>query len=222
MERPCIGVTGNAKRLSFSWWCIRLSLWLAGARAVRISVKHAIDRKQLDGLVISGGDDIHPSIYGDEPMPKATYDPARDQLEMDYIGFAAREGIPVLGICRGYQLMNTYFGGTLYADIRKKRRATSNWGTILPRKTALLVDKTRLKDIIGRSPEKINSLHHQAIDKLAPCFDATAHDLDDFIQGIERNDDGSMLGVQWHPEYLFYLDNHRKLFRWLVGQARKR
>lgn len=220
-SRPLIGVTGNARRISPSWIFIRLSVWLAGGRAVRISTRHGFDVHRLDGIIISGGDDIHPSLYDDEPMPAADYDPERDRLEQEYIRHAFEESVPILGICRGYQLINVTAGGTLHPDIRMLRDKTSNRGTILPRKTLRVESGTDLHQLVGSQRLRINSLHHQAIRDVAEGYRVSGCDLDGFIQAIEHIEGLPVLGVQWHPEYLFYQAAHRRLFRWLVARAKK-
>lgn len=220
-SRPVIGVTGNSKTLSPSWFCIRLSVFLNGGRAVRISTEHEVDPASLDGLVISGGDDIHPSLYDADAVPKARYDEARDELEQTHIRHAMRRGLPMLGICRGYQLINVTCGGNLYSDIRDMRKKTSNFNTVLPRKTINLETHSALLRVIGRPQFKVNSLHHQAIDTVAERFAASGHDLDQIVQGIEATDNRRIMGVQWHPEYLFYLPTQRRLFGWLVDQAKR-
>ncbi|GJM08720.1 MAG: gamma-glutamyl-gamma-aminobutyrate hydrolase [Lysobacteraceae bacterium] len=220
-RRPIIGVTGNHRRLSPSWICIRLSVFLTGGTARRISIRHSVDLKTLDAIIVSGGDDIHPSLYGAEEMPKAVYDPKRDELEQAHIHHALDHGLPLLGICRGHQLINVVLGGKLHSDIRDLRKATSNRGTILPRKTALLESASRIHQAIAKDQIKINSLHHQAVDKLGDGMQVSARDLDHFVQGAEHQDK-LVFGVQWHPEYLFYLSDHRAIFGHLISLARQR
>ncbi|AWL11259.1 Putative glutamine amidotransferase [Saliniradius amylolyticus] len=220
-SKPVIGVTGNARRWSPSWYCIRLSVWLAGGIARRISVRHELPEAHLDGLVISGGDDIHPELYEGEVAPKGEYDEARDALEQRYIRYALEQHLPVLGICRGYQLINVTLGGRLYEDIRPLRRKTSNFGTVLPRKTARLQPGSLLKRWLKASQVRINSLHQQAVKETGQDLTTSAYDLDGFIQATENHSTPPILGVQWHPEYLFYLSRQRRLFHWLVIQAKR-
>ncbi|MDX1668809.1 MAG: gamma-glutamyl-gamma-aminobutyrate hydrolase family protein, partial [Limnobacter sp.] len=174
---------------------------------------------ELDGLIISGGDDIHPSLYGEQEMPKAHYDPDRDELEQAFISKAMEAGMPMLGICRGYQLMNVVSNGFLHNDIRHMRSKTSNWGTVFARKTANIKDNSYLASLVGGGKLSINSLHHQAVKTVGKGFTEVATDLDGFIQATEH-DNQKWLGVQWHPEYLWYLPRHRKLIKWLVQTAR--
>lgn len=220
-RKPVVGVTGNAKWWSPSWFSIRLAVWLAGGKARRISVKHAWPISQLDALIVSGGDDIHPSLYGEEEAPKAHYDPDRDALEQAHIAWALKHQLPMLGICRGTQLINVSLGGSLHIDIRAKRKLTSNRGTVLPRKTAALRARSCLASVTCASRLRINSLHHQAIDQLGEGIRIVARDLDGFVQAIEPTANCHWLGVQWHPEYLLYRPQQRRLFKWLVQQCKQ-
>lgn len=221
ISKPVIGVTGNARLFSPSWFCIKLAVFLAGGHALRISVRHPVPEEHLDGLVISGGDDIHPSLYEEEIMAKAHYDEARDELEQRYIEYALTNHLPILGICRGYQLLNVQSGGSLYQDIRPLREKTDNRATFLPRKKVVLKKETEIYKIIGHELFKVNSLHHQAINILASDFQVAAWDADHFIQAIEHKGVKPVIGVQWHPEYLLYLKHQRQLFTWLVAQAKR-
>lgn len=220
--RPCIGVTGTAKRWSPAWHAIRLAVWLAGGRPVRINVDRRTPAEHLDAVIVSGGDDIHPGLYESEALPDKEYDHDRDDLEQEYIRFAIEQRLPLMGICRGYQLINVVMGGSLFVDIRKMRRETSNFGTILPRKTVLLASGSFIAELTGRQYLRVNSLHYQAVDRVAGELEVAGRDLDDFVQVLEHHADAPVLGVQWHPEYLVYLPSHFKLFRWLVQQAGER
>jgi putative glutamine amidotransferase len=217
--KPVIGVTGNAKIISPSWWCIKLAVCLTGGRALRISVNHAPDEK-LDGLIISGGDDIHPSLYEGEISLKESYDQQRDALEIHFIQLALDNQLPLMGICRGAQLINVVCGGTLYNDIRPLRKKTSNKNTLLPTKKISLKNKSVLTQVMGVLTCNVNSLHSQAIQRLSPTLTCSATDSDGFIQAVE-NPDKKIIATQWHPEYLFYIKKHRALFDWLVLQSKK-
>lgn len=218
-RRPCIGVTGSAKRFSPSWHAIRVCVWLAGARAVRITVAKRYPVERLNAVIVSGGDDIHPGLYGSAHLADQDYDHDRDELERSYIRYALDERLPLMGICRGYQMINVVLGGTLHVDIRAMRRKTSNFGTFLPRKTVLLEPNCLLKTLTGKQRLRVNSLHYQAVDRVGEDLQVAGRDLDDFIQVLEHQNEGPILGVQWHPEYLFYMPSHFKLFHWLTECA---
>lgn len=217
-KRPFIGVTGSTKRLAFSWWSSKLAIWLAGGRAVRINVQHPEATVPLDGLVIGGGDDIHPSEYKEEPV-HGDYDQERDALELRYIRFALDKGAPLLGICRGMQLINIVKGGNLHSNINLMRRRTSKRQIVLPRKTVFITPDSCLEKATHRQKTKVNSLHQQAVRSVGQDLRVTAEDLDGFVQAIESTDESAILGVQWHPEYLLYVPSQLRLFRWLIKQS---
>lgn len=217
-SRKLIGVTGNARRWSPSWWCIRLALMIVGCRAHRISILNSDIPRDLDGMIISGGDDIHPSLYSNEEHDlDDEVDPERDQLEIQCIETAGRRGIPILGICRGAQLINVVNGGSLHPDINHLRTITSTKPHLYPHKRITIRPDSRLFGIIRRPTIRVNSLHHQAVKDLGDSLRAVAFDRDQIVQAIEDSEAGRMLGVQWHPEYLFFLPAQLAIFRWLKG-----
>ena len=219
-QRPRVGVTGSSRRWAPAWWCSRLALWLAGAKAVRISVKHLANRKSLDALVIGGGNDISPEHYGGDIQDKVKSDPKRDQLEIEYIKFALLNNLPVLGICRGAQLINVVCGGSLHQDIRSLRKHTYNRPGLLPTKSVKLTDNSRLYEICQKTELRVNSLHHQAIREAGDSLKVVGRDRDQIVQAVESIDHQRMIGVQWHPEYICYLPSQLALFRWLVREAK--
>lgn len=218
---PLIGVTGPDSRLPWAWWATRLAIHLAGGQALRLTPNsfRPHKRDKLQGLIIGGGDDIDAALYG-EDTGRAPADPKRDAFEIELIEHALQTQLPLLGICRGAQLINVVLGGSLHADIRPQRQHTSNRRTLLPRKTALGTGTGRLHHIMGQSRWRINSLHHQAVKRLGAKLDVVARDLDGFVQAIEYRGDHAILGVQWHPEYLPYLAGQRQIFRHLVALAK--
>jgi putative glutamine amidotransferase len=219
--RPRIGVTGSGRRWAPSWWCTSLALRLAGATPERISTSHAPSGRPLDALVIGGGNDISPEHYQGDLHARVKLDPARDHLEIEWIQHALGEKLPLLGICRGAQLINVVLGGSLHQDIRKLRRKTYNRPGLLPTKQVFLNPGSRLQTICGgRRKLRVNSLHHQAIRTTGQGLQVVGEDLDQLVQAIEDDGDGRILGVQWHPEYLLYLPRQLALIRWLVKTAR--
>lgn len=216
---PLIGVTGGDGGLPLAWWFIRLALWRAGARTLRLSPSRPLPLDALDGVVISGGDDIDVRLYLPDSPEVAPADPERDHFEIRVLEHLMHRKLPVLGICRGAQLLNVVRGGTLYPDLRPLRRRTSNRRTPLPRKTALLQEDSQLTGILGCTRLRINSLHEQAVDRLGEGLVCAARDLDGFIQAVEQPDCRFQLGVQWHPEYLLFQREQMNLFRALVRAA---
>lgn len=214
-KRPRIGVTGSARRWSPSWWCTAIALRLAGAEPERISLRHPPSGMPLDALIIGGGDDISPDHYGGDMTAKVKSNPARDQLEVAWIHRALESGIPLLGICRGAQLINVVLGGTLHQDIRPLRQRTYNRPGLLPTKQVSLVRDSSVARLCGKTRIRVNSLHHQAVKDTGQGITIVGRDLDEIVQALECSAGRKIIGVQWHPEYLFYLPSQFALFRWL-------
>ncbi|MDD5462722.1 MAG: gamma-glutamyl-gamma-aminobutyrate hydrolase family protein [Methylococcales bacterium] len=215
-KRPRIGVTGNGRSWSPSWWCTALALHLAGAIPERISVRHQPGGAPLNALIIGGGNDISPEHYKGDIDDKVKIDPERDYLEIAWIHQALKRNIPLLGICRGAQLINIVLDGTLHQDIRALRIYTHNRPGLLPTKQVRLEADSQLASICGKTHLRVNSLHHQAIKDPGVGLRTVGWDLDQIIQAVECLTDHKIIGVQWHPEYLFYLPSQYSIFRWLV------
>tara|TARA_R110002110_G_scaffold90974_1_gene236444 strand:- start:86486 stop:87172 length:687 start_codon:yes stop_codon:yes gene_type:complete len=219
MKRPQIGVTGSDRGLPLAWWFIRWALWRSGASATYLTHSCPGDLAALDGIVISGGDDIDRALYLDEDDAPGPADPERDRFEIRVLEHLMGSRLPVLGICRGAQLMNVVRGGTLYPDLRNLRRKTSNRRTPLARKTLLVESASGLEAILGEGRTRINSLHQQAIKDLGEGLVVSGRDLDGFVQAVEHPAEPFLYGVQWHPEYLPLRAPQRALFRALVQAA---
>ncbi len=179
-----------------------------------------MDVSRADGIVIGGGDDISPDLYGGELVSAARLDPARDKLEQELVQEALQQDTPVLGICRGSQMINVALGGTLDQDAYATYTNSRLYRTILPRKRVRVEPGTRLMQVAGAKPMRVNALHSQAVCILGTDLRVAARDSGGMIQGVERVRDPFMLGVQWHPEHLFYAHRQRAIFRALVTAAR--
>lgn len=184
--------------------------------------------RQLDGLVLSGGADIDPKYFGEEVMPECgAIDATRDTYDLRLIDYARRYQTPILGICRGMQILNVQMGGTLYQDIYAQNTATllrhDQGGT--PRTEAThqvtVGQGTKLEEITAAKTLSVNSFHHQAVKDVAPTLCASAHSTDGLCEAVE-SPDYPIVGVQWHPENLAVAGQkeHRALFEWLVGEAK--
>ena len=162
----------------------------------------------LDGLVLEGGSDVWPGSYGEEPLrPEWAGDRVRDEYEIRLVrDFAARRK-PVLGVCRGLQVLNVAFGGTLYQDIATQMPAAGehrNWQIYDQNFHEVeFVPGTRLASLYhGMGVAKVNSVHHQAIKDLAPTLEVEAHSVPDgIIEAARWRGEGYIAGVQWHPEF---------------------
>jgi putative glutamine amidotransferase len=182
----------------------------AGLTPVLVTPAHDTDAiaaliQRCAGLVLSGGDDIDPSRYGHDAIPElGPVNPPRDVAECRALDAAVEMDIPILGICRGHQLLNVYFGGTLCQDIPTMLGdATSHvqvapWGAHHHEVTVRL--DSRLGEAVGRDRLEINSYHHQAILDVADGLEVTARADDGLIEAVESRNHRWIVGVQWHPE----------------------
>jgi putative glutamine amidotransferase len=198
------------------WLANRFAIWLQGGAAVRLVPQddEATNFDAFDGLLIGGGDDISAQLYGGMPVPDVRVDPAQDALEMKAIERFLPSGRPILGVCRGAQMLNVTLGGTLHSDIYEFYEAAPKMRTVLPRKDVSVLPGTALRDICQRAELRVNSLHHQSVDKLGDGLRVAARDDHDMVQAIEfTNRTGQfLLGVQWHPEFLPYRPSQRRIF----------
>lgn len=222
MTKPLIAVTTSRRSGWRIFPLVAFNIWLVGGRAVRWVAGKPADINGIDGLIIGGGDDISPDLYGGRLVTSARLDPARDELEKSLVIAALEHDKPVLGICRGSQMLNVASGGTLHQDAYGVYEASERYWTILPRKTVHICEDTRLAGLSGTKPMKINALHSQAVDTLGEGLQVAARDTGGMVQAIERTSDPFALGVQWHPEHLFYAHRQRAIFRALVTAAAAR
>jgi putative glutamine amidotransferase len=218
--RPLIAVTTSRRSGWRIFPLVALNLWLTGGRAVRWGVGRPADLSRVDGLIIGGRDDISPALYGLDLAVTARLDPARDTLERSLAAAALDRGIPVLGICRGAQMLNVALGGTLHQDAWTAHGQTRPFSTILPRRTIGITPGSHLARFAGTAPMRVNSLHTQSVDRLGDGLRIAARDGGGMVQAIERIPDPFALGVQWHPEHLFYARRQRGIFAALVTAAR--
>jgi putative glutamine amidotransferase len=161
----------------------------------------ALDR--VDGLVLTGGEDVDPSRYRAVPHPRlGETDPARDAVELALIAGAERRRLPILAICRGIQILNVALGGTLYQDLASERGGPIDHTDTAARHRLRVEPHTLLHHTLGTAGASVNSRHHQAIRELAPTLRATAWADDGVIEGVERGDRAApwTVAVQWHPE----------------------
>ena len=222
MPRPLIGVTTSRRSGWRIFPLVALNVRLAGGRAVRWVDGSDARMADVDGVIIGGGDDISPDLYGGQLVTSARIDPGRDALERRLVHEAFEMSKPVLGICRGSQMLNVALGGTLHQDAYDAYRDSDRHRTILPRKTVMIEPGTRLAHVAGGAPMKVNALHSQAVDDLGRGLRVAARDRGGMIQAIERVCDPFAIGVQWHPEHLFYARRQIGLFRALVTAASAR
>ena len=220
MTRPLIAVPTSRRSGWRIFPLVALNIWLVGGRAVRWGVGRDADLSQVDGVIVGGGDDISPDLYSGEIVTTARLDPERDALERQTVLDALDLGMPLMGICRGSQMLNVALGGTLDQDAYGTFERSKKVYTILPRKDVSLVEGSRLARIAGKAPMRVNALHSQAVERLGSGLRVAARDQGGMIQAVERDSDPFAIGVQWHPEHLFYAHRQRAIFRALVTAAR--
>ena len=234
-KNPLIGITGNLGdkgcELAQGYY---ISVVKAGGTPVVIpphkdkeSILSLLDT--LDGLVLSGGDDINPLLLGEEPLPQLhSVCPERDETELFLAREAFHRQIPTLGICRGIQVMAAVLGGKVYQDIYVQGEgAKLKHSQDMPRYTAShtvnIKEGSTLQSIVGNKQMlAVNSFHHQAVSDPGQHLKVSATSPDGIIEAVESNEDKALLGVQWHPE-CFILNNDQSmmsLFRWLINEAR--
>lgn len=244
MRKPVIGITCSIEEkedrkrkypLAYPFDYLKRHYYLAIEKAGGVPVilpnlenSSLIDSilKLLNGLVFSGGYDIHPKYYGEGKLHKSVrLTPERDRFELTLAKKARAKRIPILGICRGHQLVNAAFGGTLYQDW-KLREATSDHGIgkslLYSKKHKVIIKKdSKLFSILGKKEIEVNTSHHQIIKKVAPGFVATAWSKEDgVVEALESVKDRYLISVQWHPEVDYAEKNSRLLFSSLIENAK--
>lgn len=230
---PVIGISGNFRdgdcTLAQAYY---MSVLEAGGTPVVIP---SYDNEQalvslldtLDGIVLSGGADIDPEYLREELLDCVSVNPRRDAQELLLVHLAVDRQIPVLGICRGIQVLTAALGGKLYQDIKTQhdRPCIEHSQTIargLPSHEVRLEKDSMLYGLFGKETLAVNSFHHQAVKEVPEGFRVTATAPDGVIEGMESTAFRPILGVQWHPE-CFILENDRTMmpiFGWFIDQAR--
>lgn len=216
MSAPRIGITGITRSVSgtdrtgVNAAYVRAVLRAGGVPLILsplIGIGHnGVILAGLDGLVLSGGEDVDPVHYGHAPHPDlGDVDPQRDAFELAIFRDARAYGLPVLAICRGIQLVNVAMGGTLWQDIPSERPDALRHAQVAQRDDRThqvdLVAGSRLAEALGGTRCEVNSFHHQSIRDLAAGLVVTGRAPDGEIEGVESADDGPwLLAVQWHPE----------------------
>ncbi len=233
MKRPVIAITPSLQRKGEEFSDRSISLSLCYSQAVEAAgglplavpltddpevIARCLDA--VDGLVLTGGGDVDASFY-DKRMPArlrkklGDVDACRDRMELALVREACRRRRPVLGICRGHQVLNVAFGGTLIADIPTQVERCLRHSRIDRKNDAVhevrLEPGSRLAAIFGGTVLGVNSSHHQAVGNLGRGLRVSARSEDGVIEGIETADDAFVVGVQFHPERMWRV--HRVIFR---------
>ncbi len=177
-----------------------------------LSPEEEIYWSKISAIIFIGGEDIHPSYYNEEiEEENLEINKERDQWEFNLMESAFKRRIPILGICRGFQLINVFFGGTLYQDLmkykREKKISQIHWRENEKDSfhKVYIEQNTILYRILGKEEIEVNSSHHQGIKNLGKNLEVSAKFVEnefDIIEGIEYKDYPYLIGVQWHPERL--------------------
>ncbi|MEY8610287.1 gamma-glutamyl-gamma-aminobutyrate hydrolase family protein [Parabacteroides segnis] len=235
LQPPRIGISSNRKDgLSCIAETYVQSVVKAGGAPVLIPVITDMEAltvivSGLDGLLMSGGGDINPLYVGEEPVPQLQdVDTFRDEFDLILLRLATNRQLPVMGICRGHQLINVAFSGSVYQDIHSQHEATLfKHSQTMPREQAshsvrITDTSSRLFDILKKEPDIfVNSFHHQAVKDIAPEFKETAVAPDGINEAMEHPEK-EIFSVQWHPEAMAANDDELmlELFRHHVETAR--
>jgi putative glutamine amidotransferase len=246
VSRPLIGIPGQTLQaidgipdnLPHSWVMnSRYYLAVAEAGGVPVMVplldqdagtlRAVYDR--LDGLLLAGGVDMDPASFGEAPHPAlGRIDPARDAVELALARWAIADRKPVLGLCRGHQVLNVALGGTLWQDIaaqvpqaiKHDYFPTAGYARDFLAHEISVAEGSRLAAAFDSAQVPVNSMHHQAVKALAPGLQVSARSSDGLVEALESGTDHFLVGVQWHPEVFERSDARtRRLFQSFVTAA---
>ena len=228
-SRPIIGVVPLVDEARSSYWM--LPGYFEGIReagGVPVILPLTDDEDELaaaldvcDGLLVTGGQDVSPALYGEsDPDALALCGelcPRRDGMEALLVPMAIERNLPVLGICRGIQVINAVLGGTLWQDLPKQRPSDVEHHGQPPYEEPVheveVLPATPLAEVIGAGLYAVNSYHHQAIRELAPDLQAMAKAPDGVVEAVWRPESRFLWAVQWHPEFSHEVDEgSRKIF----------
>ncbi|MCL6635646.1 MAG: gamma-glutamyl-gamma-aminobutyrate hydrolase family protein [Peptococcaceae bacterium] len=231
--RPLIGITCSGD-MDGSRLCLNRQYAAAVAEAgglpLLLSEAAGLEAdfiERLDGLLLSGGGDVDPFLFGEEPLPATgEISPRRDTFEIELTRLALAAGLPLLGICRGIQVLNIAAGGTICQDISqiagsplKHAQQAPRW---YPTHGLELLPGSLLAGMLGGAGIRVNSFHHQAVARVAGGFKVAARAPDGVIEGLEA-EKGFAVGVQFHPEDLWERDRRfLNIFKSLVAAAARR
>ena len=208
------------------------ALLASGAKPEEVEIVSAADARRVsardyDGILFSGGEDVDPALYDEKTKHESVHiDRARDDFEFALLDAALDRRLPILGICRGIQMINVKFGGTLIQDIpsdtgleRDHRQQGSR--AELTHTVTVTEPESALAGVVAGSC-RVNSLHHQAIKRVGRGLKVTAHSEDGLVEAVEAADDYPFLmAVQWHPEELVDHPEQRRIFEQFIAKCRE-
>lgn len=223
-EKPVIGVTKPSQGDNGAYALVALGVSLAGGRPVAITTESKEPDLAISGVLLGGGDDVFPMLFDDTPKQGYVYDRARDDMEIRLAQAALEQDVPVLGICRGAQLLNVAYGGSLHLDMadayEDAHYPDSLLAKALYRKTITTSAGSLIQKALGAEKVRVNSLHKQSVKELGDGLKTTAKEKNGVVQAIEDSNRRFVLGVQFHPEFMLYRSKFRHIFEMLVNAGR--
>lgn len=234
MRKPMIGLVALYDEDKESYWMLpgyMNGLLEAGAVPVMMPLTEEEDTirqlvGELDGILLTGGHDVDPGVYGEEPGASCGRPcRERDAMERILLEQAIKAGKPVLGICRGIQFLNAHLGGTLYQDLPTQKPSGVEHHMEPPYDVPVhevrIEKNTPLYEILETEILAVNSYHHQAIKTLAPSLTAMAYAPDGLVEAAYMREQPFVMAVQWHPEFSYKVDeNSRRLLTAFVAACR--
>ena len=232
MKRPVIGVsavTAFNERIYAQRITYPDAIWDAGGVAIMLPCAHDTETceqivSMLDGLLVPGGADIDPALYGEEVRPVCgKFNRSEDNYDIALIKEALKQGKTILATCRGLQIINVLFGGTLYQDIPTQYETdiihamgenyAENYHPVK------LDPNCKLAEVLGNCEVKANTSHHQCVKDLGHGLKIVGRAPDGIVEAIE-NEDASIIAVQWHPERMQDMEMYRNLFKYFIDKCK--
>ena len=224
MGRPRIGITKPHDGGRASYVAMWAAVALAGGQGVALSSGMNWRDADISGLVIGGGTDVFPEHYGENAIENARYDQGRDEMEMYWARRARNSSLPTLAICRGAQIMNVAAGGGLHQFLKNVYDDIDYPSTLIGqafyRKLIMIEESSTLANIMKRHTARVNSIHKQAIAEVGEGLIVSAREANGVVQAVEDTSRDFYIGVQFHPEFLIYRREIRRIFEGLVEASR--
>ncbi len=224
-RRPVVGVTTGHRTAWLAYLPFYLAVALARGRSRRLFPGCDVPDDEIDALILSGGRDIFPLHFKGREKPGYPYNHRRDEMELHWLAVARQRNMPVLGVCRGAQVMAVSHKGSLHTAVHKAyknaRYPSHPLSAIYFRKAIRLRSTSRIRRIMKAAALRVNSLHSQAIKHAGRGLIVTAREENGVVQTIEAPDHPFYIGVQFHPELMLHRRKFRRIFAALVQAARK-